>query len=403
MSAYAGRKNLEHVVVGKTMDFWKSNMPEGMYLRSACDWHYDPFNEATIERYLETKNLKRADVEPLALAFYLSYAEWFVKQKGIEILPAWVQQLNYVHNTLPFFEAVLQDGKTLTAKNVVVALGFRYFKHVPEVYSALFPPGRFVHTCDLVNFASLKGKRVLIIGGRQSAFEWAALNNEHGAEAVYLSYRHSTPAFQAADWSWVNPIIEEIVTNPAWFRRKTAEEKEQVNRRMWAEGRLKLEPWLAERITKDTIKLLPQSQVTACQESPNGELEVSLNGSTLAVDQIILATGYKVKVEQIPLLANGNLLAQLETQNGFPSLDEHLQSNIPGLFFTSMCATQDFGPFFAFTAAVRTSARLIGSALGFRAGGAELLERCPGVRCMSSLDELDGYILQGPGSRASSG
>ena len=81
MSAYAGRKNIEHVVVGKTMDFWKSNMPEGMHLRSACDWHYDPFNEATIERYLETKNLKRADVEPLALAFYLSYAEWFVKQK----------------------------------------------------------------------------------------------------------------------------------------------------------------------------------------------------------------------------------------------------------------------------------------------------------------------------------
>jgi pyruvate/2-oxoglutarate dehydrogenase complex dihydrolipoamide dehydrogenase (E3) component len=104
--------------------------------------------------------------------------------------------------------------------------------------------------------------------------------------------------------------------------------------------------------------------VTACKESPNGELEVGLNGSTLVVDQIILATGYKVNVAQIPLLANGNLLVQLETQNGFPLLDEHFQSNIPGLFFTSMCATQDFGPFFAFTAAVRTSARLIGSALG---------------------------------------
>jgi pyruvate/2-oxoglutarate dehydrogenase complex dihydrolipoamide dehydrogenase (E3) component len=104
--------------------------------------------------------------------------------------------------------------------------------------------------------------------------------------------------------------------------------------------------------------------VTACKESPNGELEVGLNGSTLVVDQIILATGYKVNVAQIPLLTNGNLLAQLETQNGFPLLDEHFQSNIPGLFFTSMCATQDFGPFFAFTAAVRTSARLIGSALG---------------------------------------
>jgi cation diffusion facilitator CzcD-associated flavoprotein CzcO len=60
MSAYAGRCNIEHAVVGHTMEFWKLNMPKGMYLRSGCDWHYDPFNEDTIERYLETKNLRPA-------------------------------------------------------------------------------------------------------------------------------------------------------------------------------------------------------------------------------------------------------------------------------------------------------------------------------------------------------
>jgi hypothetical protein len=68
-------------------------MLEGMYLRSACDWHYDPFNAATIERYLETKHLKPLDVEPLALNFYLSYVEWFVKQKRIETLPTRVEEL----------------------------------------------------------------------------------------------------------------------------------------------------------------------------------------------------------------------------------------------------------------------------------------------------------------------
>ena len=162
----------------------------------------------------------------------------------------------------------------------------------------------------------------------------------------------------------MNPIVDAMVGDPSWFRRLTAEEKAQVNNRMWAEGRLKLEPWLAARITQDAIKAFPQSKVTACKELPNGELEVSLDGSTLVVDQIILATGYKVNVEQIPLLTNGNILAHLETRNGFPVLDEHFQSNIPGLFFTSMCATQDFGPFFAFTAAIRTSAKLIGSKLG---------------------------------------
>lgn len=364
MAAYARRKNIEYVAVGKTMDFWKSNMPNGMLLRSGCDWHYDPFDQDTFECYLETKNLRPVDVEPLRLDVYLSYVEWFVKQQRIEILPAWIGQLNYVHDTSPFYEAVLQDGRTLTARNVVLALGFRYFKNLPEPYSALFPPGRYAHTCDLVDVTSLKGKRVLIIGGRQSAFEWAALLNEAGADTVYLSYRHPTPAFQKSDWTWVNPIVDAIVENPGWFRCLTEEEKTKVNQRLWAEGRLKLEPWLAARITKDAIKLFPESQVTGCKELPNGELEVNLNGATLAVDQIILATGYKVNLENVPLLAQGDILAQLDTRDGFPVLDELFQSNLPGLFFTSMCATQDFGPFFAFTAGIRTSAKLIGSALG---------------------------------------
>jgi cation diffusion facilitator CzcD-associated flavoprotein CzcO len=364
MAAYAQQKNLEYMAIGKTMDFWRSNMPKGMVLRSACDWHYDPFDEDTFECYLETRNLKPVDVEPLALDVYLSYVDWFVAQKKIEVLPAWIQQLNYVSGASPYFEAVLHAGETLTAMNVVLALGFRYFKNVPEPYSAMFPPGRFTHTCDLVDLAPFKGKRVLIIGGRQSAFEWAALLNEQGADTINLSYRHPTPTFQQSDWSWVNPIVDAIVQDPGWFRRMTDEEKGQVNQRLWAEGRLKLEPWLAARITKDGIKLFPESQVTGCKGLPNRELEVSLNGSTLVVDQIILATGYKVNVEKVPLLTQGNILAQLETRNGFPVLDEHFQSNLPGLFFTSMCATQDFGPFFAFTAGIRTSAKLIGAALG---------------------------------------
>ena len=81
------------------------------------------------------------------------------------------------------------------------------------------------------------------------------------------------------------------------------------------------------------------------------------------VDHVILATGYKVKIDQVPLLAHGNILDKLLTRSGYPVLDEHLQTNISGLFITSMAAAQDFGSFFAFTISVRTSAKLIGQAL----------------------------------------
>lgn len=364
LAAYATAQHIEHTIIGKPMDFWRSNMPANMLLRSDCSWHYDPFNEHTIERYLQTLNLTPADVEPLALDFYLGYCHWFQQQKGIATLPAWVEQLDYLPEPAPHYQATLQDGRTLTATNVALALGFRYFKNIPEPYATLIPPGKFAHTCDYVDLTGLKGKRVLIIGGRQSAFEWAALSHEQGAAAVHLTYRHPTPAFTPSDWTWVPPLVDSIVENPGWFRRLSAAEKEQVNQRLWAEGRLKLEPWLAKRITHDSIHLHPETLLTACRELPDNALEVTLNdGTTLNVDQIILATGYKVNVSQIPFLKNSNILPQLETLNGFPVLDEHFQSNLPGLFFTSLCAAQDFGPFFGFTVSVRTSAKLIGSAL----------------------------------------
>src|SRR5262245_4926877 len=363
MSAYARRAGIEHVVVGKPMEFWQADMPKNMYLRSAADWHYDTFDEDTIERYLRTKNVAADEVNPLPLEFYLGYCDWFRRQKAIELVPTQIRFLELTNDASPHFKATTESGEIFLARNVVVAVGFRYFTNLPETYREIFPPGRSAHTCDFVDLAPLKNKRVLIIGGRQSAFEWAALTSEQGADVVYVSYRHPTPEFVPSDWSWVNPLVDAMVTDPGLFRRLNRDEKEALVRRFWAEGRLKLEPWLAKRISKNTIRLLPQSQVTACKERPGRELEVTVDGYSFLVDQVILATGYKVNVGQIPFLASGNILNQLDVNNGFPVLDTHLQSSLPGLFFTSMCATQDFGPFFGFTAAVRTSAKLIGVAL----------------------------------------
>ncbi|MGR8999821.1 MAG: FAD-dependent oxidoreductase, partial [Gammaproteobacteria bacterium] len=256
------------------------------------------------------------------------------------------------------------DGQIIMSTHVVIAVGFKYFKNEPHDLVERLPAGCFSHTCDLVDFTDLKGKRCLIIGGRQSAYEWAALLNEAGAAAVHVSHRHDSPAFADSDWSWINPLNDAMVDNPGWFRNLSPEEKEAVNHRFWAEGRLKIEPWLESRVMKETVKIWPDSQVVSCDELPAGDLAVELdNGESLTVDHVILATGYKVKIDQIPFLARGNILQHLKTSHGYPVLDEHLQTSIPGLFITSMAAAQDFGSFFAFTVSVRTSAKLIGQAI----------------------------------------
>jgi len=361
MAAHAKHLGINFIMVGRPMEFWKTNMPEGMYLRSACDWHLDPENEDTMEKFLAMKHLSPADVGPLSRNFYLSYTEWFQKQKQIAALPVYIDHLDYVDNQ---YRAITDEGDVITANNVVIAVGFKYFTHLPAEITNLLSPGFYSHTCDVTDMKAMQGKRCLILGGRQSAFEWAALLIEAGSATIHISHRHKSPAFTASDWSWVNPIVDNMVHEPGWFRNLAAEGKDSLSKKLWEEGRLKIEPWLEKRVMNDNVKLLPCTEIVACKKLPGGGLEVEFNkGTTIIVDHIILATGYKVMINRVPFLNKGNILSKLSIQNNFPALDEHFQTNLPGLFITSMPASQDFGPFFGFTIAVRTSAKLIGEAL----------------------------------------
>lgn len=359
LAAYAARTGIDYRIVGRPMDFWRSNMPAGMYLRSDAEWHYDAAGEYTIERFLGEAGLTAADADPFPIDLYLQYAEWFRVSNGIQPLPEHVASLDRARDD-DHIVATLEGGTELRAATVAVALGAGYFSHVPPELAAVLPPDRFVHTRDLVNFSGLTGKRVLVVGGRQSAFEWAALMQESGTEAIYLSYRHQTPSFEPAHWEWVADIVRSIEKDPAWYRRLTGEEKEALTARMFAEGRLKLEPWLVPRIPAHKVKQFPGTVVMKCQEQDGDRLEVTLSdGTRLDVHSVVLATGYKVDIARVPFLTRGNLFGQLAIRDGYPLLDERMESTVPGLFFTSSCAIQDFGLFFGFTVAVRTSAKLI--------------------------------------------
>ena len=358
VAAQAQADGVDYLVVGKPMGFWRSHMPAGMFLRSACDWHLDPANLHTIEAFLATRGQTAADVEPLPLDFYLSYTRWFQEQKGLRIEPVLVERLDRVEGG---FRAQMENGEIIDAENVVLALGFANFIHIPAELIALLPADRYAHTCHLVEFAPLAGKRILIIGGRQSAFESAALLREAGAAHIHISYRHPTPRFVPSDWGPANRIVAGLAENPTWFRDLSDEGKAEINHWFWTEGRLKLEPWLWPRINHPNVTLWPESQLAGCAVEADGALQIRLeSGASFLVDQVLFATGYEVEMGRVALLARGNLLAELATVNGSPCLDEHLQTNIPGLFITSMPAVQDFGLFFAFTISARLSAQLMG-------------------------------------------
>ncbi len=360
MAVQARERGIEHIVIGESMSFWKRHMPAGMVLRSGCEWHLDPTGSHTIERFLATRGERPSDVEPLPLELYLEYARWFQESKRIRPRPARVTRLDKNDGR---FEATLDDDATVVADRVLLALGFAPFAHIPDELAALVPAERSSHSRDLLAPGRFAGRRVLIVGGRQSALESAALVAEAGATAVYVCHRHDTPAFTESDWSWVEPLLERIGNEPGWYRGLSDAERKALNDRFWVEGRLKLEPWLGPRVRHEVITMHSNRRVVGCEPSGDG-LRVPLHsGESVEVDHVLYATGYKVDMGRVPLLAAGNLLPRLECRDGYPVLDDSLQTSVPGLFITSLPAARDFGLFFAFTAAVRASARIVSRAL----------------------------------------
>jgi cation diffusion facilitator CzcD-associated flavoprotein CzcO len=364
LAAVAGARGIDYTIVGEPMGFWRSNMPRGMLLRSTCDWHLDVDRTDTIDAWLAETGRACAEVEPLGLDIVFGYTEWFARRRSIVPVRARVVRLDVRDGR---FVATLDDGNTISARNVAVAVGLSSFAHIPDDLAAILPAGSFSHTCQTVDLDALRDRRVLIIGGRQSAFEWTALLREAGASAIHVSHRHDTPAFAPSDWTWVPPLLDRIRADGDWYRRLPDEEKEAIARRLWREGRGKLEPWLAPRLAHPTVHLWPRTNVVRCMRAPGGAYHVGLDsGETIHADDIILATGYRVDIDRVPLLRDGGVRASMRVSDGHPHLDADLQTTVPGLFVTGQAATRDFGPLFGFTVAVRASAARIADAIEHR-------------------------------------
>ena len=105
------------------------------------------------------------------------------------------------------------------------------FTRLPTWVERTLPPERYSHTSELARLERFAGARVLIVGGRQSAFETAALLAESGAERVDVVHRHDPPRFTTADWGFVEPLMEASVRWPGWFGRLARAHREAIERR----------------------------------------------------------------------------------------------------------------------------------------------------------------------------
>ena len=354
IAALARERGIGSMVLGRPMGFWRDNMPEGMFLRSGPDWHLDGAAVHTLEAYLEDQGIRPGEVDPIPIGVFLDYAAWFKRAKGIEVREEFVDTLVKANGR---FEATLRSGERIRADAVVAAPGIRHYASVPGWASSL-PPGLAAHTCDLVRFDDMAGARVLIIGGRQSAYEWAALIREHGAARIDIVHRHDIPRFERVSWEFVDAHVEQTLAVRGYWRNLPKSEQDAIARRFWEVGRLTLEYWLTPRLAWDGIHRWPGTEVVEVTPAGDDELRVLLSdGTGLAVDRVVFGSGYRAELTKVPYLAG--VLKHVKVSNGFPVLDEAFQTSLDGLYVTGFSATQDFGPFFGFVKGSPAAATLI--------------------------------------------
>ena len=249
------------------------------------------------------------------------------------------------------------DAVTLIeADRVVAAPGVGYFAQLPDWHEEV-PAERRSHTSELVSFDDLAGARVAVIGGRQSAYEWAALLSDHGAARVDVVHRHDTPDFAKVSWGFVDEYVEQTLAHRGWWRQLPAADQAAVARRFWEVGRLTLEHWLVPRLAPGVVHRHPRTEVTSV--APAGSA-ISLglsDGTSLEVDHVVFASGYRADLSRVPYLSG--VLDRVSVTDGFPDLSEGFETSLPGLYVLGFAATRDFGPFYGFTKGCPSAARIV--------------------------------------------
>jgi cation diffusion facilitator CzcD-associated flavoprotein CzcO len=84
-------------------------------------------------------------------------------------------------------------ARTLYARRVVLATGIEGSGQwqIPSLIRDNLPPHLYAHTRAPIDFASLAGKRVAVLGAGASAFDNASVALEHGAKDVFLCFRRA--------------------------------------------------------------------------------------------------------------------------------------------------------------------------------------------------------------------
>ncbi|MFI6844072.1 NAD(P)-binding domain-containing protein [Kitasatospora sp. NPDC050467] len=361
-------------VLGVPMGSWRARMPVGMFLKSTprASSISDPEGRHGLNDFRAAEGRAWVgDRYAVPLDEFVRYGDWFQQRCVPEVERAAVTLVEAAPNG---FRLSLDTGEAFTARTVVLAHGFPPYARIPAELRPLAGAGLASHTSEHADLAKFAGQRVAVIGAGQSALESATLMHEAGSEPVlvartaHLVFGDPPDSDQPDDRPWRQRVAKPATPlGPGWsfaaFSRAPQAFRYLPDRTRADLVRTILGPsgawWLRERTLGRFPQLTGHEVVSA--EEVRGRARLRLRGptDTLEADQVLVATGYRVDVERLDLLAPGLRRAVTCRNAGAPRLSPGFESSVPGLYFTGLSAADTFGPVMRFVCGTGFAARAI--------------------------------------------
>jgi len=352
-------------IFGDPMSFWRDNMPKGMRLRSPWNATHiaDPLGQFSLDVFAHRHGIAPVRNQ-LPLAQFLRYGEWFQQQAVPEVD---ARKVARVERGSGGFRLRLEDDDLVHARRVVVAMGLARQEIRPTPFADL-PAALVSHACEHATLERWRGKRVAVIGRGQSACESAALLHEAGSE-VELVCRGPIRWIGAPSGAarrgvrvsrWRDRLRAPSAVGPPGL--------EWLNELPGVEHRLpaRLRSWISMRSLRagaawwvkpgfEGVRVLAGQAVIEAK-AEGDRVALRLADGQRDYDHVLLATGYRIDVGRLGVLAP-ELLDGVARVDGAAVLAPGFESTVPGLHFVGSSAVHSFGPLMRFIAGAGYAAR----------------------------------------------
>jgi thioredoxin reductase len=377
LAAHLRSIGVSYRIFGRPMETWLSHMPTGMLLKSDgfASNISAPNNGFTLKEFCTQHGIEYADKgTPVRLDTFSAYGLAFRDR----LVPDLEDKLvSNIERSGEGFVLRTDDGDSLTAKHVVLAVGIGHFNYVPANLAHLAPEF-LTHSYQHAELESLRGRSVTVIGAGSSAIDLASLLYESGVDVQLVA---RVPALKFHDKTsddkrrslWQRLRSPSSGLGPG-LRSRLYANSPNVFRYLPENMRLEtlrtfLGPaggWFAkEKVLGKVPLMLGYAAEAANVRDHKVELKLKArDGSerTITAEHVIAATGYRVDINRLQFLSS-NIRANIKTVQNAPILSADFESSVSGLHFLGLAAANSFGPVMRFAFGADFAARQLSQSL----------------------------------------